>query len=62
MFRNTTLSEKVMVLGIDGLDPRYTARMVKEGKMPAFTLQQEEKKEYGLCTQQRTSDAPQNVS
>ena len=36
MFRNTTLSEKVMVLGIDGLDPRYTARMVKEGKMPAF--------------------------
>ena len=36
MFRNTTLSDKIMVLGIDGLDPRYTARMVREGKMPAF--------------------------
>lgn len=37
MFKtNKVLSDKVMVLGIDGLDPRYTARMVREGKMPNF--------------------------
>ena len=36
MFRQKTLSQKIMVLGIDGLDPRYTAKMVREGKMPHF--------------------------
>ena len=36
MLRNKNLSEKVMVLGIDGLDPRYTKKMVDAGKMPNF--------------------------
>lgn len=36
MLRNKSLSEKVMVLGIDGLDPRYTKKMVDAGKMPNF--------------------------
>jgi len=36
MLRTKHLSEKVMVLGIDGLDPRYTKKMVDAGKMPNF--------------------------
>lgn len=36
MLRTKNLSEKVMVLGVDGLDPRYTKKMVDAGKMPNF--------------------------
>lgn len=36
MLRTKSLSDKVMVLGIDGLDPRYTQKMVDAGKMPNF--------------------------
>lgn len=32
--RNHTLTEKLFVLGIDGLDPRYSRKMLREGKMP----------------------------
>lgn len=28
------LSEKVFILGVDGLDPRYSKKMLREGKMP----------------------------
>ncbi len=28
------LSDKVFVLGVDGLDPRYSKKMLREGKMP----------------------------
>ena len=31
---NQTISDKIIVLGIDGMDPRLTAKYVKEGKMP----------------------------
>ncbi len=34
--RNKNLTEKIMVLGIDGLDPRYTKKMVDAGRMPNF--------------------------
>ena len=30
------LADKVMVLGVDGLDPRFAKKLVDEGKMPAF--------------------------
>lgn len=36
MLRNRSLSDKIMVLGVDGLDPRYTKKMVDAGKMPNF--------------------------
>ena len=32
--RNTALADKLFVLGIDGLDPRYSRKMLREGKMP----------------------------
>ena len=32
--RRKALSDKVMVLGVDGLDPRYSRKMIREGKMP----------------------------
>ncbi len=32
--RNTALTEKLFVLGIDGLDPRYSRKMLREGRMP----------------------------
>lgn len=32
--RNTALAEKVFVLGVDGLDPRFSRKMLREGKMP----------------------------
>lgn len=32
--RNHKLTEKLFVLGIDGLDPRYSRKMLREGKMP----------------------------
>ena len=34
MLRSKGLSEKVLLLGIDGLDPKFTKRMLKEGYMP----------------------------
>lgn len=34
MLRNKGLTEKLLMLGIDGMDPRFTRRLVKEGKMP----------------------------
>ena len=32
---NSTMSEKILVLGIDGMDPRLTRKYVDEGAMPA---------------------------
>ena len=34
MLRSKGLTEKVIVLGIDGMDPRFTRKMIDEGKMP----------------------------
>ena len=34
MLRNKGLTDKVIVLGIDGMDPRFSKAMVDEGKMP----------------------------
>ncbi len=34
MLRNKALSEKVLLLGVDGMDPRFTRRLVNEGKLP----------------------------
>lgn len=34
MLRNKRLTSKLMVLGVDGMDPRFTKRMVDEGKLP----------------------------
>ena len=34
MLRSKGLSEKVLVLGLDGLDPRFSKAMVDAGKMP----------------------------
>lgn len=34
MLRNKGLSEKVLLLGVDGMDPRFTRRLVNEGKLP----------------------------
>lgn len=31
---NKAMSEKVLVLGIDAMDPRYTSKLLREGKMP----------------------------
>lgn len=31
------LADKVMVLGVDGLDPRFSRRLMDEGKMPNFS-------------------------
>lgn len=31
---NQVMSEKILVLGIDGMDPRYTHHLLKKGKMP----------------------------
>ncbi len=36
MLRNKGLTEKLLLLGIDGMDPRFTRRLVDEGKMPNF--------------------------
>ena len=32
--KREALSEKILMLGVDGLDPRFTLKMVREGKMP----------------------------
>ncbi|MBP3584407.1 MAG: alkaline phosphatase family protein, partial [Peptococcaceae bacterium] len=34
MLRNKALTEKVLLLGVDGMDPRFTKRLVDEGKLP----------------------------
>ena len=34
MLRNKALSEKVILLGLDGLDPKFSRKMVDEGHMP----------------------------
>lgn len=34
MLRTKGLTEKLLLLGVDGMDPRFTRRLVNEGKMP----------------------------
>ena len=34
MLRSKALSEKVIFLGIDGMDPRFSRKMIENGKMP----------------------------
>ena len=34
MLRSKGLTDKLLLLGIDGMDPRFTKRLVEEGKMP----------------------------
>ena len=34
MLRTKGLTDKLIVLGIDGMDPRFSKAMVDEGKMP----------------------------
>ena len=34
MLRTKGLTEKVLILGLDGLDPRFSKAMVDAGKMP----------------------------
>ena len=34
MLRNKGLTDKVIILGIDGMDPRFSKAMIDEGKMP----------------------------
>ena len=34
MLRNKGLTNKLMILGIDGMDPRFTKRLLDEGKLP----------------------------
>ena len=34
MLRTKGLTDKVLLLGVDGMDPRFTRRLVDEGKMP----------------------------
>ena len=36
MLRNKALTQKLLLLGVDGMDPRFTKRLVNEGKMPNF--------------------------
>jgi len=36
MLRSKGLTEKLLLLGVDGMDPRFTRRLVNEGKMPNF--------------------------
>lgn len=36
MLRSKGLTNKLLLLGIDGMDPRFTKRLLKEGKMPNF--------------------------
>lgn len=35
MLQRKAASEKILLLGVDGMDPRYTRYMVDQGKMPA---------------------------
>ena len=34
MLRQKGLTDKLLLLGIDGLDPRFTKKMIEEGRMP----------------------------
>ena len=34
MLRNKGLTDKLLLLGIDGMDPRFSRKMADEGKMP----------------------------
>ena len=34
MLRSKGLADKILMLGIDGMDPRFTKKMLNEGKMP----------------------------
>ena len=34
MLRTKGLTDKMELLGIDGMDPRFTKRLVDEGKLP----------------------------
>lgn len=34
MLRSKGLTDKLLLLGVDGMDPRFTKRLVNEGKMP----------------------------
>jgi len=34
MLRNKGLTDKLLLLGVDGMDPRFTKRLVDEGKLP----------------------------
>ena len=34
MLRKKGLTDKLLLLGIDGMDPRFTRRLIEEGKMP----------------------------
>ena len=36
MLREKGLTDKLLLLGVDGMDPRFTRRLVNEGKMPNF--------------------------
>jgi oxygen-independent coproporphyrinogen-3 oxidase len=42
MLRNKALTEKVLLLGIDGMDPRFTRAMVDEGKVTLPSDEDEE--------------------
>lgn len=33
MLRSKGLTDKLLLLGVDGMDPRFTRRLVNEGKM-----------------------------
>lgn len=34
MLRSKALADKILLLGVDGMDPRFTKKMLREGKMP----------------------------
>ena len=34
MLRSKGLTDKLLLLGVDGMDPRFTKRLLAEGKMP----------------------------
>ncbi|MBO5140005.1 MAG: alkaline phosphatase family protein, partial [Peptococcaceae bacterium] len=34
MLRNGKLADKIMVLGVDGMDPKLTRRYIDEGHLP----------------------------
>ena len=40
MLRTKALSEKVILLGLDGLDPKFSRKMVDEGYMPNLKAMQ----------------------
>ena len=34
MLRNKGLTDKILLLGIDGMDPLFSQKMIEEGKLP----------------------------